>query len=218
MPSTSFTLPRRALLAAAGSCLLLAGTGTVASAAPPADGDARSFIDALGQRTVGVLSRPGTDQAERTRGMTAILDEAVDVDLIARLVLGRHWRAASEAQRAEYVRLFRAYAIASLAERFSLYTGGERFSITGSRAAGDDDTLVGTTITYAGNQYPPLVVDWRVRQVGERLMIIDVVAAGVSLLVTNRSEFDSIVAQRGIDGLLADLRRRYAAGGARPAA
>ena len=40
--------------------------------------------------------------------------------------------------------------------------------------------------------------------------IIDVVAEGVSLAVTTRNEFGAIVSQRGMDGLLAQLRERRA--------
>ena len=44
--------------------------------------------------------------------------------LIARLVLGRHWRSASEAQRTAYLDAFRIYALDSLAYRFAKLGGG----------------------------------------------------------------------------------------------
>ena len=209
---------RRALLAAtaAGAAwLLVAGPARVHPAAA-AESVAEKFIAALGQRTVEALNQPGASQGDRARSMAPILDEAIDIDVIARLVLGRHWRAASEAQRREFIDLFRAYALDTLAQRFSYYTGSERFVIKGSRQAGDNDTLVNTQILYVG--YPPTSVDWRVRQTGDRMMIVDVVAEGVSLLVTNRSEFDSIAGRSGVDGVLQELRARHAASpaGARP--
>jgi ABC-type transporter MlaC component len=37
-------------------------------------------------------------------------------------------------------------------------------------------------------------------------VIVDIVAEGISMLVTNRSEFDSIVNSRGIEGLLVQMR------------
>jgi phospholipid transport system substrate-binding protein len=198
------TLPRRRLLlaAAAGAAWLLHPLTTLAAA----PSEAEQFIATLGERTVRVLDRPGSDQAGRARGMAEVLDQAVDVEVVARLVLGRHWRAASEAQRREYVALFRAYVLDTLGQRFSYYTGSERFEITGSRDAGGNDTLVNSRILYTG--YPPTHIDWRVRRDGGRLMIVDIVAEGVSMLVTNRSEFDSIVSRGGVDGLLRELRTR----------
>ena len=203
--TTLAALPRRRLLiAAAGAACLLRLPPARGATAPAAD--AERFIAALGERTMRVLDRPGSDQAARAGGMSEVLDQAVDIDVVARLVLGRHWRAASDAQRREYVALFRTYVLATLSQRFSYYTGSERFEINGSRDAGGDDTLVNSRIVYTG--YPPTHIDWRVRRDGDRLMIVDIVAEGVSLLVTNRSEFDSIVSRSGIDGLLGELRSR----------
>jgi ABC-type transporter MlaC component len=45
-----------------------------------------------------------------------------------------------------------------------------------------------------------------VRWEDDRYAVIDVVAEGVSMLVTNRSQFEAVVAERGVAGLLAELR------------
>ena len=76
--------------------------------------------------------------------------------------------------------------------------------MTGSRPAGEGDAVVSSEVS-RGDQ-SPVHVDWRVRKLGSRYAIVDVVAEGVSMLVTNRSQFESVVAQRGIAGLLDDLR------------
>ena len=84
-----------------------------------------------------------------------------------------------------------------------------RFTVTGSRSAGDEDLLVGTELA-AGPGRPPNRIDWRVHRARDgRLVVLDVVVEGVSLLVTNRAEFDSIVARSGIDGLLREMRGWY---------
>jgi phospholipid transport system substrate-binding protein len=90
---------RRALLTVA---LALAAAKANATAAD----EAAAFIDHLGQRTIEALNRVGHDAQARQQAIAALLDEATDLTLIARLCLGRHWRTASEAQRAEYVALF----------------------------------------------------------------------------------------------------------------
>jgi phospholipid transport system substrate-binding protein len=56
---------------------------------------------------------------------------------------------------------------------------------------------------------PPIKVDWRVRELRDHsLVAIDVIVEGVSLVVTQRSEFGSVIERRGMDGLLSELRRR----------
>ena len=99
--------------------------------------------------------------------------------LIARLVLGRHWRTASEAQRRDYLELFRGYCLDGLVKRLGGMTGHERVVVTGSVPAKDQDSMVSTEIE-AEPRRPPTRVGLRVRRKQEGLKIIDVVAEGVS--------------------------------------
>lgn len=188
-------------------CALLAATALHGAGA--ATVDAAGFVDQLGQRTIAALDRFGGDPAARRQAVSALLDETVDLALIARLCLGRHWRTAGKEQRTQYVDLFRANVLAVLSRRMSYYTGGEKFVVTASRPA-RDDAMVASEIIYATND-PPLKIEWRVRVTDGRPIIIDVLPEGVSLVLTYRSEFDEVVARSGMDGLLAELRDRAVA-------
>ena len=188
-------------------CALLAATALHGAGA--ATVDAAGFVDQLGQRTIAALDRLGGDPAARRQAISALLDETVDLALIARLCLGRHWRTAGKEQRTQYVDLFRANVLAVLSRRMSYYTGGEKFVVTASRPA-RDDAMVASEIVYATND-PPLKIEWRVRVTDGRPIIIDVLPEGVSLVLTYRSEFDEVVARSGMDGLLAELRDRAVA-------
>ena len=188
-------------------CALLAATALHGAGA--ATVDAAGFVDQLGQRTIAALDRLGGDPAARRQAVSALLDETVDLALIARLCLGRHWRTAGKEQRTRYVDLFRANVLAVLSRRMSYYTGGEKFVVTASRPA-RDDAMVASEIIYATND-PPMKIGWRVRVTDGRPIIIDVLPEGVSLVLTYRSEFDEVVARSGMDGLLAELRDRAVA-------
>ncbi|MDF1587359.1 MlaC/ttg2D family ABC transporter substrate-binding protein [Marinimicrococcus flavescens] len=197
-PATSLT--RRGFAAAA---LVLAATAA-ARAAPPAA--ASGFIETVGNKVVGVLRDASLGRDERLQRLSGLLDEATDLPLLARLVLGQYWRKASQQQRDEYVRLFRALAMKTMADRLHEY-GGETFEISGSHAVDDRDTIVTTRIMRPGSQ-SPVNVDWRVRDTGGKLAIIDIIAEGVSLVVTQRSEAAEVAGQQGIDGLLQQMRER----------
>jgi phospholipid transport system substrate-binding protein len=124
---------------------------------------------------------------------------------VARLILGRYWRTASEQQRADYLKLFRAFALHTLATRLDVY-GGQDFEVTGAKAVDDRDAVVSTRIVGHG---APVKVDWRVRELDDHnLVAIDVIVEGVSLIVTQRSEFGAVIERQGMDGLLSELRRR----------
>lgn len=194
---------RRGVLVLLGLLSPAALFASAATATPPAP--AARFIDSLGQRVLAVLNDRRLDRTARLDRLAAILDEATDLGLVARLVLGRYWREASEAQRREFVTLFRQLLLKTMADRLDTY-GGETYEILSAQAVDDRDTMVATRIRRPGAE--PIAVDWRVRDQGGRLVLIDIVAEGVSMVVTHRSEAAEIAGRSGIDGLLAEMRRR----------
>ncbi|MDH3660729.1 MAG: ABC transporter substrate-binding protein [Alphaproteobacteria bacterium] len=197
-------IERRAILQAAPALALLTLTGLPALAAPSPD-DARDLIQTVGSRVLEILKQD-ISQDEKFLKMVELLDGSIDLDLVARLILARHWRRADDAQKTEYLKLFRAYALDSLASKLHIYNGQE-FEITDSKPAGKKDAVVRTLIT--SQDRPPLHVDWRIRERDDgALVAIDVIVESVSLIVTQRSEFGAVVERQGIDGLLDELRRR----------
>ena len=142
------------------------------------------------------------------------MEQRTDLTLLGRLILGRQWRLATPAQRAEYDRLFRDYMLRAFVQRLRPYAGAdvgavqERFRIDGSHAVTARDVVVQSSLTPPSS--PPLRVEWRVRQRHGESRVIDLVVEGVSLLVTHRSEFGAVLDSRGMEGLLAELRSRIA--------
>ena len=176
-----------------------------AQAAVSADA-ARQMIQDVGVQVLAVLRDPALDNQQKFDRLVALLDGPIDLDIIARLILGRHWRSASEAQQVEYLQLFRSFALDNLASRLHVYDGQD-FEIVGAQAVNERDAVVATRVTGGGR--PVLKVDWRVRELDDGdLVAIDVIVEGISLIVTQRSEFSSVIERRGMDGLLAELRQR----------
>ncbi|HET6467365.1 MAG TPA: ABC transporter substrate-binding protein [Geminicoccaceae bacterium] len=196
---------RRRLLAGAGALAAVAAFGRGLAAR---EAGAEAFIREVGTQTVEILRRPRADAAERLRDLVGVLNRSTDLDLVGRLVMGQHWRTATEQQRARFLELFRALVVRTMADGLNRYSG-ETFEITGSRAIDERDVVVSTLIV-APSSPQPTRVDWRVRQQDGRFQIIDIIAEGVSMVVTQRSEVAEVVGQRGIDGLLATLEDRLA--------
>jgi len=199
-------LDRRTLLSGAQlalAALLLGGCGAQAAVSAEA---AQQMIESVGVEVLAVLRDPALDNQQKFDRLVALLDGPIDLQIIARLILGRHWRSASEAQQAEYLALFRAFALDNLASRLHVYDGQD-FEIVGAQVVNERDAVVATRVTGGGR--PPLKVDWRVRERDDGdLVAIDVIVEGISLIVTQRSEFSAVIERRGMDGLLAELRQR----------
>lgn len=204
MPTDAFD---RRLLGALLAILMLASAWRPAEAAPSPD-DARALIEEVSSEVLTILSDDSRGDQEKFDDLVVLLDDPIDLDLVGRLILGRHWRTADERQREEYLNLFREFALANLASKLHLYRG-QRFEVTGAKVVGDRDALVTSRILSDGE--PPLQVDWRLRQLQDgTLVTIDLIVEGVSLIVTLRSEFSAVIERQGFDGLLAELRQRIA--------
>jgi phospholipid transport system substrate-binding protein len=169
--------------------------------------DAAGFISDLGQRTVRVLAAK-VSEGEREAQFRALFNEGFDVPAISRFVLGNYWRVATDEQRRAFVTLFEAYVVHAYAVRFNEYSG-QQLKVTAQRAEGEDSALVQSVIAQPSGA-PPLRVDWRVGKTAKGFKIIDVVVEGVSMAVTQRQEFSSVIQRNGgeIDAVLKLLRKK----------
>ncbi len=183
--------------------LLLAGA---TRAAADEDG-ARRFISALGDETVDILNRPDLSLDDALTNFRRVFRDGFDIPTIGRFALGRYWRGATPEAQQEYLRLYEELIVETYARRFNSYSG-ETFMIAGSRQISDRDVLVSTEIVRA-NGTSAVSIDWRVRERGDAFKIIDVVVEQVSMAVTQRNEFASVIRRGGgIEALLDALRRR----------
>ncbi|HEY0833789.1 MAG TPA: ABC transporter substrate-binding protein [Azospirillum sp.] len=200
-------LNRRLFLSCAA--LLAFGSRAVPSAFAQSISDkgAADFINTLGNEAINTFARKDLQRQQALTRFRDLLYQGFDVPYISRWVLGRFWNQASSQQQQEYERLFERLIVQTYANRFIEYSG-ETFRITGTRPEGETDAMVGTQIVRPSG--PPINVDWRVRKKDGGYKIIDVVVEGVSMGVTQRQEFASVIQSNGgnIDGLLKALRER----------
>lgn len=171
---------------------------------------ASSFVKATGEKLVGVVNGPGGATAKRGE-LTRILDTAVDVDGIARFCLGRFWRQASADQQKRYIELFHQVLVTNITAKLGEYQG-VKFTMGRSRQQ-NDETVVSTTVERP-NQ-PPTAVDWIIASVSGGPKIIDVVAEGTSLRLTQRSDYAAYLTRNNndIDKLITAMRQQVAQAG-----
>ncbi len=194
------------------SLFLLMSTASLA--APPVvnPADAVAFMNQLWDRAVEVLNKK-SDPALRQERFRQLFHADFDCPGIARFVLGRYWRDASEEEQREFVKLFEDYVVFVYTARLSNF-GGQAFKVRGSRSDGDG-VMVSTDVFSPGGT-SPLKIDWRLVSDNTTYKINDVIVEGVSMLVTQRSEFASIVQRNGgqVRGLLAMMREKTASASA----
>jgi phospholipid transport system substrate-binding protein len=165
--------------------------------------DPADFIRILGNQGLAVIHSSATLDQKATY-FHQMLREDFDLTDISRFVLGPYWRVATKAQRREFCSLFEDHLVRFYGQRFAQY-GGESLRVNGSRT---DPAGVMVTSQIIRPQGPPIEVDWRLAVSDGRYKISDVIIDGVSMALTQRSEFAAIVQRNGgrVAGLLATMR------------
>lgn len=204
-------ISRRLLVAMA--CLLAAAllAPSQSFSARAADEGPGAFVTRLGNKTIAKLTDASTSQSVREGQFRELLREGFAVDTIGQFVLGKYRRTAEKETVVEFIDVFEEYIVSLYAKQFSRYSG-ETFTVEKvadtSRAG---DSMVMTKIVPSGGA-EPLRVDFQVRSLGDTFKILDVRVEGVSMVLAQRDEFTSYIAQHGgrVESLIAALRQRIA--------
>jgi phospholipid transport system substrate-binding protein len=167
----------------------------------------KEFILDLGDRAIRTLASDSTSESSRRVQFRKIFLDGFDVNAISRFAIGRYWRKASKAQKTEYQQLFTDFIVNTWAKRFNQYSG-EKLVVTGERAVKGKDTIVHSNIVRP--EGAPVKVDWRVRNRKGKLQVVDIIIERVSMLITQREEFASVIRRNGdkVDGLISELREK----------
>lgn len=213
---------RTAILTTAFAAGLIVGTGANAYVVSPlpaekgnssvieaaAHGDAQTFVVEMGNDALAFLADASLSQADKEARFKSLLDDNFDMKTIGRFVLGSYWQRMSEQQRTEYQGLFEKLIVAIYSGRLSEYSG-QKFIVDGQRPAGAGAVVVLSHVVSAqsGENIP---VAWHVRQKNGQNKIVDVSINDVSLAISKKSEFASIIQRAGgnPETLLAHLREK----------
>ena len=130
----------------------------------------------------------------------------VDFEQATRLAVGRAWREATPEQKKRLVTEFRNMLVRTYSNAIEGYQG-QTLKVLPARGKQDpEETTVRTQFVRPGGQ--PLPIDFTMHKAGETWKVYDIVVEGVSLVMTYRSEFDAVVKQEGVDGLIKRLAQK----------
>jgi phospholipid transport system substrate-binding protein len=193
----------------------LAGTAPGVARAAPDDraGQAAKSIQSLGTELLAIQAGAGDGSgdgaaAARSTKLEGLIRRGFDLDQTSQLVLGKYWNRASQAHRQAFKDLFAQYLLHSYARHLKAYRV-ETLEIVSSNPVGVSDFLVETRVEGAPDHGPANPV-WRMRWRDDGFKIIDVHVDGISLALTERSQFGSVIRRNGLDGMLSALRKQVA--------
>ena len=187
----------------------LVGLGAPNPALATGDSDPAIFVREFSAQAIQVMADESLSSEHRELAFRELLTAGFDVKAISRFVLGRYWRRANEAEREEFTGLFEDLIVATYSRKFSDY-GGQILKIEAIREENEKMAAVASRILRQNGE--PIKIDWRLLRRGKSWRIVDVVVEGMSMVLSQRSEYAAVIKGDGgkIEGLLVKLRKKTA--------
>lgn len=154
--------------------------------------DPQTLVSTFVNRTIEEIIKPNISNAERRSRFRLVLREGLDIPAIARFALGRYWRRTDEDARQAFLKAFESILIVRFLPLLRQYSG-ERIIIGAVRVRSDDRALITVPSRLLRPQDETVAVEWRLKRVGKRYKIVDVIAEGISIAVMLRSEYGSFL-------------------------
>jgi phospholipid transport system substrate-binding protein len=198
---------RTAMTMIGATALLATQPGQLRRAWAQADEQAVAFVRSTSDRLVAVVNSPGSP-AEKRRRLQEVIAATVDVDDLARFCLGRFWRIATPDQQTQYMALFHDLLVTEIASHLGEYQGVQ---VTMGLARTSEDTEIVITMVDRPKN-PTTQVDWVVSTASGSPKIVDLLAGGTSMRLTQSADFTAYLSrhQYNIHELVEGMRRQIA--------
>ncbi len=165
----------------------------------------KTFIEEVGGKIISIANEKGISEEKKKDKIITVIDGAIDADWISRFVLGKNYKTLSEENKTKFSKLYRDFMINTYGPKFRNYNG-RRFDVV--EVTEQNGFFVAKSEFLPKDSNVPINVNFRVKEREGKLVILDFIAEGVSLIETQRSEFNSAISQKGVDGFLVDLDAR----------
>ena len=167
--------------------------------------DPGQYVMKMTQSAINTLTDKSISQNSKETQFGELFDKNFDVPSISRFVLGKYWKQASLDQKKNFIKAFRNYVVKTYSSRFNEYSGEQLKLVNYENESNPKIFLVHTVLER--QDAPVIKVDWRIGKKKDRFVILDIVIEGISLAVTQRSEFVGVIEQNNgnIDKLISLL-------------
>ena len=168
-------------------------------------GEATRVVTEL-QESIMTIMKEGRDlgYTGRYQTISPTVEKTHDLDNIARLVVGRHWKGFDASQKSTFVETFRNLSISMYAGRFKDY-GGEQFKILSETPLKRKNRKL-VTSHFVKSDGETITFNYILHRVHDQWKIISISVNGVSDLALKRAEYGGILRKDGFPTLMKRLK------------
>jgi len=163
------------------------------------------FIESLAAETEAIWSDATLSTEDRKVAFHALFSDAADVRLLAKAMLGRHYRSASVSQRKAYLDAMETYVVNEI-DSYMGQIGFRELLVRGTTPASGRQGHLFVRTLVEREDGDAILADWRIRKRNDQFHIVNLEIEGINMVLTNRERFSARVSEIGLDGLIAELR------------
>ena len=171
-------------------------------------GKSKIFVEKLGKQVVEKVTNTENTEQERYNNFKTLYLSSFDNYYISRFVLGRYWKTIDKGIQKQFVDSFNNYIVATYAPKFKGWEG--TFKAVESLF---ENNYYNVKMDILNKDGPTLKMMWKIYiNKNEEFKILDVNIDGVSMLVTQRAEFLSVIKNHpnGVKGLIDAMDKKTA--------
>ena len=164
------------------------------------------FVENLGKQVIEKVSNINLSESERIVNFRNLYLDSFDNYYISRFVLGQYWKRLDSNMRKQFVESFNDYIVTTYAPKFKGWEG--TFKATDSLL---ENNYYNVKMNVLNKDGPTLKFMWKIYlDKNKNFKILDVNIDGVSMLVTQRAEFMSVIKNnpKGVIGLIEAMEKK----------
>ncbi len=169
--------------------------------------EVRLFVNNTSKKIISVLKSNFNDPLKE-KELQEIFFDTVDTDWMGKFILGIDYKKLTPEISAKYLAAYKNFLSIKYASKFTEYNG-QGFYIEDIKQLSKSHILVVTKVNSKNNSGNHIEISYRIKPDPHHgFKVIDIVAEKISLIINQKSEFSSVIKQKGIDFLIRQLEQK----------
>ena len=164
------------------------------------------FVNSTAKQVITVIESTNTNP-QKEQKLSDIFCNSVDIIWMAKFALGKYYKKINQTELEEYLVAYKNFMISTYVSKFSEYNG-VNFDIESVKYISNSQYIVSTKILNKKYTSKYINIAYRIKKTNNRFLIRDIVAEDISLILGQRSDFNSILSKESIASLIQRLREK----------
>jgi phospholipid transport system substrate-binding protein len=163
------------------------------------------FVSTMKQQVDNISIKENKRSREYVhKKLQEVIQDNVNLKGISRFVIGKHWTLTKQKEKEDFLREHEVYLTRLCIKILYKYINDSEMTIMSARAVDDKTCLVSTRFSYGGEEFTN--IDFKVTENDNSFLISDVIMNGISISISQRSQFSEKIDTYGIADVIEELK------------